>query len=166
MVPTPPASAVCPPELIALVVEQATRDAELVCHILTSVGLAPPPGGVRCLPADFLRELGAAVRLLHWETAGLTIHLEAGLPAAGDAIRQVFRDAVGRLKDPSAPAPDLALSRAVRRLTFDRLAWTGPADLRAEIVLDAPDEDVLVEAMARILWDRRHRPTAGLRETS
>jgi hypothetical protein len=149
-----------PPELITRALEQAVRDADLTAHILTHVGLGPPPGEVRHLPATFLLELGAACRLLAWEVAGLTFHCQAGLPSARDALRDAFRDAAARAADPSAPDPGPALSRAVFALTVDRLAWTGPAYLRAEVLLDTPDEDALVEAMARFLWDHRHRPSA------
>ena len=47
-----------PPELITHVVEQAVRDADLTAHILTRVGLGPPPGEVRHLPATFLSSSG------------------------------------------------------------------------------------------------------------
>ena len=149
-----------PPELISRVVEQAVGDADLTARILTRVGLGPPPGEVRRLPATFLFELGAACRLLAWEVAGLTLHREAGLPSARDALRAAFREAAALAANPSAPDPGPSLSPAVLALAIDRLAWAGPAYLRAEILLDTPDEDALVEAMARFLWDRRRRPAA------
>ena len=98
------------------------------------------------------------MRLLAWEVDGLDLH-ESDLPAARDAILQSFQDATRRIHDPASPAP--CLGRAVFRLTVERLAWAGPRDLHAEILLDVPDEDVLVEAMARFLWDRRESTTAG-----
>jgi len=149
-----------PPELIERVADQAARDAHLTANLLDEAGLAPLPGGVRSFPAEFLLELGAAARLLAWESAGLELHRQAGLPAARDAIGMAFRDAARRLADPAAIAPGQPLSRAVFRLTLERLAWVGPRDLRAEILLDAPDEDALVEALARFLWDRRGAPPA------
>jgi hypothetical protein len=149
-----------PPELITRVVEQAVSDADLTAHILTLVGLGPPPGEVRRLPATFLLELGAACRLLAWEVAGLTLHRQAGLPSAQDAFRDAFLDDAARLADPSAPDPGPSLTRDVLALTIDRLAWAGPAYFRAEVLLDTPDEDALVEAMARFLWDHRHRTPA------
>jgi hypothetical protein len=144
--------------LITRLAEQAARDADLALDILTRVGLGPPPGEVRYLPATFLLELGAACRLLAWEVTGLTLHREAGLPSARDALRDAFWGAAALAADPSAPDPGPSLSRAVFALAVDRLAWAGPAYLRAEVILDSPDEDVMVEAMARFLWDHRRRP--------
>src|SRR5262245_49756859 len=69
-----------PPELIARVVDQANRDAELAISVLDRLGVVPPPGQVRYLPAEFLLELGAACQLIAWEAVGLTLHREAGLP--------------------------------------------------------------------------------------
>ncbi len=157
MVPTDNSLAAYPPELITRVAEQAARDADLTAHFLTAVGLAPPPGKVRRLPSEFLLELGAAMRLLAWEVEGLDLH-ESHLPSARDAILQSFRDSTRRMHDPASPAP--CLGRSVFRLTVERLAWAGPRDLHAEILLDIPDEDALVEAMARFLWDRRAAPPA------
>jgi hypothetical protein len=163
MAPTDPSIplATFPPELISRVAEQAAQDAELAAHTLKGVGLGPPPGGVRRLPPEFLLELGAACRLLAWEVGGLTLHREAGLPPARDAILRAFQDAAARKADPSAPAPGPSLIRAVFDLTVECLAWTGPAYLRAEVLLDTPDEDVLVDAMARFLWEHRHGPPAN-----
>jgi hypothetical protein len=156
-----------PPELIARVAEQATQDADLAAHILTTFGLGPPPGQIRRFPATFLLDLAAASRLLAWEVTGLTLHREAGLPSARDALRDAFRDCAVLVADPSAPDPGASLSGAVIALTVDRLAWAGPAHLRAEVLLDTPDEDALVEAMARFLWGHRQRsPATELRGTS
>src|SRR5205085_993171 len=108
------------------------------------------------LPADFLLDLGAAMRLLAWEQAGLTLHRESGLPPAAEAATQVFLDAV-----PSAAGrrwPNLWLCKAVLRLSVDRFAWAGGRDLRADVLLGFPDEDALVEALAGFLWDHRSPP--------
>src|SRR5437868_5648101 len=100
-----PALAAYPPELIERVADQAARDAQLAANILDEAGLAPSPGGVRSFPAEFLLELGAAARLLAWESAGLELHRQAGLPAAREALQMAFRDAARRLADPATIAP-------------------------------------------------------------
>jgi hypothetical protein len=143
-----------PPELIRFVTEEAERDADRAWYFLRLVDLAPPPGQIRRLPAGLLLNLGAAARLLEWEQAGITIHLDAGLPCARDAARRIFLEAVP--VDGEARGPEPWLSEAVFRLTIDRFAWTGRTDLQAEIRLDFPDEDVLVEALAQFLWTHRH----------
>src|SRR4051794_12429450 len=158
MVPSDNPLAAFPPELVARVAEQAARDADLTAHFLNGVGLGPLPGTTRPLPSDLLLELGAAMRLLAWEVDGLELH-ESGLPTARDAILQAFQGAERRIHDPSSPAPGLC--RSVFRITGERLAWVGPRDLHAEILLGIPDEDDLVEAMARFLWDHRDALRAG-----
>ena len=140
-----------PPELIRSVAEDAASDADRAAFFLSEVGLALLPGQARRLPAHFLLDLGAAMRLLIWEQAGLTIHLEAGLPCAREATLQVFREAL-----PEAGGSTSWLAQAVFRLSVDRLAWSGRRDLDADILLDMPDEDALVEVMARFLWANRH----------
>lgn len=82
-----------PPELIESVATNAAADADRVGWLLDRVGLGPPPGGTRRLPGDFLLNLGAALRLLDWEQAGISVHRDAGLPTAADAVRRVFADA-------------------------------------------------------------------------
>jgi len=151
-----------PPELIDRVASLAERDAGLTAEFLGAVGLAPPPGEACRLPARVLLELGAAMRLLAWEEEGLDCR-RAGLPIARDAILRVFREATDLLRDPSGPAP--TLGRDVFGFTVDHLAWAGPKDLRAEILLDFPDEDALVEVMARFLWDNRANGSIGERRT-
>ncbi len=158
MVPTDNPPTTYPPELIDRVAEQAARDADMTAGFLEAIGLTPPSGEARHLPGDFLLELGAAMRLLAWEVDGLDLH-GAGLPTARDAILRVFRDATNRLRNQSFPIP--SLGRDVFRISVERLAWVGPRDLHAEILLDVPDEDTLVEAMARFLWDRRAVASAG-----
>ena len=66
-----------PPELFRAVAEGAERNADRVGQFLAGVGLAPQAGQVRRLPADFLLDLGAALRMLSWEHAGFEAHLEA-----------------------------------------------------------------------------------------
>jgi hypothetical protein len=148
-----------PPELVRSVANEAARDAVRAASFLDAVGLTPPPGGVLQLPANFLLNLGAAMRLLAWEVAGVVVHLEAGLPPARDAIHRVFRETVRESGYGDCTSPWLSL--AVLQLSVERFAWTALRDLRADILLDFPDEDALVEAMARFLWDRRHDLQSG-----
>jgi hypothetical protein len=146
-----------PPELIARVTDQATQDAEFVIELLRGLSLAPSDGSKRWFPPEFLLGLGAAARVCAWESQGIAL-LQGGVRlSAGDAILRVFEDTTRRLRDPSTPASALEFVYVVFRLNTERLAWTGPRDLQAEIMLDFPDEDALVESMAQILWNNRHR---------
>jgi hypothetical protein len=142
-----------PPELVQFVTEGAAWEADAAVLFLKTVGLAPQPGKLCRLPADFLLNLGAAMRLLVWEQAGITAHIEAGLPPALEATGRVFLEATQQPSREHRPNPWLSL--AVFRLTVDLFAWTGRRNLRAEIRLEFPDEDALVEALARFLWDHR-----------
>ncbi len=153
MVPTADLLATPPPELLARVVEQANLDADLTIHVLNAAGLAPLPGQTRFLPRDLLLELGAALRVMVWEIEGLDLPAFT-LPTPQDAIRRAFVDAVGRLRDPSYSASP-SLSQTVLQISTYHLAWVGSREFQAEILLDTPDEDALVEAMAQLLWRNR-----------
>jgi len=146
-----------PPELVARVAGQAARDADLTADFLRGVGLAPLVEAGR-LPAGLLLQLGAAMRLMAFEAEGLdpTRH---GMPSAEEAILGAFRDATRRLDDPSTPPA--TVGRDVFLFSVARLAWAGPREMHAEVLLDVPDEDTLVEAMARFLWDRRMDVSPG-----
>ena len=152
MVPTGNALAAYPPEILTRVAEQAAGEADMVAQFLDAVGIVSQDGEALRLPIVFLLELGAAMRLLTWEEAGLDLR-GAGLPTSREAILRAFRDAASR---PDGPAPPMTpLCRQVFGFGIERMAWAGPRELDAEILLDFPDEDALVEAMARFLWDRR-----------
>jgi hypothetical protein len=45
----------------------------------------------------------------------------------------------------------------VFELRMSRFAWVGPTELRADVALDDPDEDVLLEALVDLLWASRLR---------
>jgi hypothetical protein len=42
-------------------------------------------------------------------------------------------------------------------LRMSRFAWAGPTELRADVALDDPDEDVLLETLVDLLWASRFR---------
>src|SRR4051812_21937479 len=78
-------------DLITVFVAQAERSALRVAYFLTNLGLKSTPQEPVTLPPDFLHELAAALWLWDWERAGLSFHLDAGLPAAHVAIEQALR---------------------------------------------------------------------------
>jgi hypothetical protein len=144
-----------PPDLVARVGQQADEDADFVIALLRELGLAPPSGETRGFPAGSLLELGAAGRLFAWERRGLDLHRGAGLPSARDALLRVFNLDEPPSRDPSVADCIPVVAAAVFVLTVERLAWTGPRDLRAEILLDIPEGDDHIDATARFLWDNR-----------
>jgi hypothetical protein len=142
-----------PPELIAYVADQAERDALRVVQFISDLRESADEE-IR-LPGQVLLDLGAALCLRAWEEAGLTLHREAGLPSADDAIK----DALTLGGSTAAPYPlDASLGVNVVLVSIESFAWTGASYLQAEILLDTPDEDDLVEALAHFLWARRHAP--------
>jgi hypothetical protein len=145
-----------PLELIDAVAANAASDADHLVVFMKALGLWSSTCGVSHLPREFLLNLGACMRLTAWEFSGVTVHRDAGLPSALEAICQVFQEFnrnAERQQD-----PNLQLSHDVFRLSIERFGWTGQSDLQAEIVLDFPDEDVLVDTLARVLWNTRHQP--------
>lgn len=143
-----------PPELRRA--DDAERDAGRACDFLREVGLAPRPGEMRRLPEAFLLDLGAAMRLFAWEEAGFTAHLEADLPTAREAILRAFSEAASETEGP-IESP-FRFCEAVFRLSVDRFSWTGRQHMNGEVLLDVPDEDAFVEAMARLLWEHKNTP--------
>jgi len=150
MVPTSELLAVNPPELVARVIEQAVRDANRSADFMEYVGLLL--GKTRPLSLEFWLSLGAGMHLLEWEVDGVDVS-GYGLPSAQDAIIQAFQDEANPVRRPDYIP--LAIADAVFHVFVTQLAWSGPWFLHASIALDSPDEDELVEAMARHLWGRR-----------
>jgi hypothetical protein len=145
-----------PAELVRFAADEAGRDAADVAAFLAGAGLAPPPGGTRGWPPGVLLDLGAFVRLRRWEAAGCAVHLEAGLPTARAALHRVVNILLEAATDRAALASAGELGLAVFGLTISRFAWTAPARLGADVVLDGGDEDALVEALAQFVWAHRH----------
>jgi hypothetical protein len=135
-----------PGEMVTAVAVDAARDAERVRLFLKHLGIEAAPDKPCRLPAGFLLHLGAALRLLAWETQGFFCHRAAGLPEARQAIRDAFRSRA----DPTE------LSVAVLRLSVERFAWSGPLDLTADVALDDLTDEAALDALAEFLWATRH----------
>jgi hypothetical protein len=156
--PLPQALAELPPELIQAVAREAARDADHVAAFLDQLGLrptgdraSPPPPR---LPAWFLLEVAAGLRLWQWEHNGLRLHLEGGLPPAREALHGVFRRLAAAAGDP-ASGGDTPLSARVLGLFAERLAWSGRSDLDGDLLLGDADEDELVGALEDLIWTHR-----------
>lgn len=150
-----------PVELVRYAADEAARDADEVIALLTAAGLAPPPGETRGLPPGVLLDLGAVVRLRRWEAGGHDVHLRSGLPPAGGALVHLVRALESAATTGRTLTVDGRLARAVFDLAVTRFAWAARPDLGTDIELAPADEDALVEAMAHLLWARRHTtPTA------
>ena len=144
-----------PPDAVAFATREAHLDADRTAAYLAAAGLGPGPGGSVGIDRGLLLDLGAALRLRAWDAAGLTVHTEAGLPDGDRAFRGLIDalDAAGR--GVRGAGRFGGLGAAVFTLLAARFAWAAPAELGADVLLDAPDEEALVEALARFLLSRR-----------
>jgi hypothetical protein len=151
----PAVSGAIPDELAAAVASEAARDAENVAVFLSELGITPSNDHRVQFPAAFLLALGAALRLLMWESSNLRFHQDSGLPGAERAIIDAFRHLELSAEDEIRHFSHLP--RKVVALFADRFAWHGRADLNADVVLDDHvQEDTLLDALAQLLWDARH----------
>src|SRR5262245_6438845 len=91
-------------DLVRSVRAEAERDADTVGMFLTALGLHATPARSIPLPATFLLDLGAALRLLAWEQAGLPPQEVAGLPPARQALTDVFLAWKHPQRRPSRPS--------------------------------------------------------------
>ena len=119
----PAVSAAIPDELVEAMAREAARDAENVAVFLRELGFTPSDDRPVRLPAAFLLDLGAALRLLMWESSGLRVHQDSGLPGAERAIIDAFGhlDATAEVE----ALPPVELPRRVVALFADRFAWHG-----------------------------------------
>ncbi len=133
-------------DMIKAVAVDASRDADLVHLFLSKAGLLGTSEKPIRLPAAFLLRLGSALRLLVWETQGLSFHRAAGLPESREAVHQ----AVLSLSEPDADSTDFC--KSVFRLSIQHFAWSGVVDLGADVFIDEFEEDALLDALADYLW--------------
>ena len=150
-----------PAEQVRFAADGAAVEAEWVVQFLSAAGVTP--GEARGLTTGLLLDLGGVMRLRAWEAAGLDAHRAAGLPSARDALGHVVGIMTTAVADRSALARAGNLGRAVVDRRMSRVAWAGPAELRADVVLGAPDEDDLIEAVADLLLWTARRQTRSVR---
>ena len=148
-----------PADLFSAFARDAADDADRVGHFLQAVGLIPEQHGqteapVR-LPMDQLLGLAAGLRLYAWEQNGLRIHREAGLPSAREVILKVLRSGAS-MAGPATTNDGKLLWASVMALFMERFAWSGRADLGADILLGDAEDDTFIEALADFLWAHRH----------
>jgi hypothetical protein len=145
-----------PADLVRAVAAEAERDADAVGMFLTALGLHATPDRPIPLPAGFLLDLGAALRLLAWHEAGLPPQEVAGLPPARQALTEVF---LAWKHPPTQTEPAVvpgSLAYRVCQAFVDHFAWSGRDELDADVTLGEADEDAVLEALADFLW--AHRP--------
>ena len=147
---------------LAAIIREAELQADLVARFLRSRGLKPtrtskPEGNPKLpqgLAADFLMELGAALRLRMWERAGLTEILPPGLPNAAESLASAAgRAAAGQGRG----AADRDAPTEVLRACINYFSAAGRTELAADVVVpSAEDRDELLDVLADMLWEYRH----------
>jgi hypothetical protein len=143
-----------PAEEVRFAADGAEEEAAWVGAFLGAAGFEPGECG---LPLGILLDLGGMARLRAWEAAGLDVHRRAGLPTAHEALSYIIDTITAAAADRAQLARAGRLGRAVFELRMSRFAWVGPTELRADVALDDPDEDVLLEALVDLLWASRLR---------
>jgi hypothetical protein len=116
-----------------------------------------PDGQVHQLnvPAGFLLELGAVIVLKLWERQGITRHVDAGLPSWSDADADLAR----RFNEDPRQFDRLdnaSLSQRVLKYWVENFAWDGIETFGADVLLSTADEDAIVDAVARFLYENRN----------
>lgn len=128
----------------------AESDADALAELLRSIHLLSPPKPLH-LPAETLLGLGLALRIQTWEMAGITAHLDAGLPSADELKAFICKHLAG----PELRIVVGALSAQVVVLLCREIAWQSSVERQGDFGLVVTDDDGFLEAMADFIWDNR-----------
>ena len=141
--------------LIEAIIAEAWADADRVAAFLKKFGVQDSEDSPDPISRDLAIFLGAFLRLAYWERLGLSIHLQAGLPSA----RQVFENALHSVEESGGIPWANDLWGSVLKVFVQHFAWHGRDELGAAITIDSLDEEAALDALARLLWERRSRRT-------
>jgi hypothetical protein len=139
-----------PPDCVAFAAAEAARDANAVGLFFRALGLTASPEKPIPMPASFLLQLGAALRLLRWESQGFFYHRQAGLPEAREAIRGVLL----AVRHSGSDATECCLG--VLRLSVERFAWSRGDASAGDVAVDDLTDDAALDALAEYLWAACH----------
>lgn len=104
-----------------------------------------------------LLEIASFLQIEEWHRTGLGALLSDALPPLDVARRDIYERCLhGDLG--AGESPQLRMTWPMVSVLVERLAVAGPGILGAEIVLGVADEDALIDAVAQLIWDRRHVP--------
>ncbi len=132
--------------LVEAIAADAARDAHRVADLLDSLEIQATPQGPMRWNGDFLLELGAAMRLHEWETAGFNFHLDVGLPTSEVIILNAFRHMAERGMIPNGGE----LPRQVLSLFLSRFAWHAHQLWGAPVAADLVDQDAAARRPGRV----------------
>lgn len=103
-------------------------------------------------PREFLLGLGGVLRLSAWERSGLRDQLELHLPPSQIALETLFSTLRPQGEDSLAKADTSRLEFEVFKIAMERMAWASLQELRADVALAQPDDDVMLQSLADFLW--------------
>ena len=138
-----------PAELLDAVRDEAEASADRVAAFLHAAGWRPGQP-LRCSEEGLLA-LDAALRLLDWETRGITAHRAAGLPDAESALDAAVESLLGRTDGTTLRRTGVA----VLAVFAERMAWGAGRELAAQVELGEADDEALVEALVNLIYNTR-----------
>ena len=110
------------------------------------------------LPAGFLLELGAIIRIYLWQRSGVAAWLELPFQDAEILLEKLL----DRLRtDPAsfyadAPSASNTLFAAVMDTAWRHRAWSSFSELGADIAIPSPSPVIPIDAIVELLWSSRH----------
>jgi hypothetical protein len=148
-----------PPYMVRAAVDCAIEDADMVGTFLRDVcGFPPAPDRRLTVTAEWLLDVGAALRLYFWQQRGIEPRqLDPKLPDFTTALRDLVRQL---RPDPGDSLTGLAsgeLSRRVFDAHIEHFSWVSGLELDAPVTLGPADEETVLEALADFLWAARPR---------
>ncbi len=148
-----------PPDMVRAAVDCALEDADMVETFLRDVcGLPPAPDRRLTVTAEWLCDLGAALRLYLWQERGIEPRqLDPELPDFATALRNLVRQGRPDPGDSLTGLPTGELSKRVFDAHIEHFSWVSGLELDAPVTLGPADEEAVLEALADFLWAARPR---------
>ena len=147
--------------ILEAIIREAEFTADLVVEFLKQHGLKPHRRPRSDIPttrpsgpaADFVLDLGAAIRLRMWERGGMATSISPNLPASADALIA----AANRVQGEAISAQVADLQLRVFQAWFENIARDGQPDLGTDVLLPTIDDpEELLDQVADFLWRHRH----------
>lgn len=138
-----------PADLLRAFVTSADRDADdLAAFIRRSEELVGKT--LTGFTSPMLLGMGLFARFRRWESQGIRVHIEAGLPSA----EQMYGSLVDIQSHPNLEAFVTATCQQANSVFYKNFVWMAASDGSVELALSAAvDEDRLLDAVAEFLID-------------
>jgi hypothetical protein len=107
------------------------------------------------LPLSYLLEVGALGQLAIWEAEGLVPHIASILPTYRESKAELVQRATTNPQQFKS-LEAATLSKTITRVICRCFAWEAQLILQADVVIGSVDDDLLVDALASLVWSMRH----------